>query len=377
MYIKHLKLENFRKFKQFEIEFNKDTNIIIGNNAHGKSTILEAICLITDGYSPWTSDISDIIYSDKLMEHEIAEPYFRIETILCDDSHEGSEIKQTVLSYYHSPEKKKFLINGKATTKNKFFAFTSTNIFSPEQIELLMISPGKRRTFIDRIITRIDPEYHELIVKYERILRQRNAYLKRLSKNYFDTGELNFTDSQLAFWTKEIALKNAEIMQAREKYIEVIGKSAAGVRMKYLPSISANGFISMIAGKDLAAQIENQLNEKLKRDVIVGYTNMGIHRDDWALKTDKDIHRFGSRGEKRLALINVIFSIQGLQKEYLEYFPILLLDDLSSELDDINVTKILTSDYLSKQQVFLTSIRDDENIEKFRDDKSNLINLNE
>jgi DNA replication and repair protein RecF len=125
MYIKHLKLENFRKFKTLEIDFEKDLNIIIGNNAHGKSTILEAICLITDGYSPWTSDISDIIYSEKLIEHEEAEPYFRIEAVL----DEG-----VTLSYYHSAEKKKFLINSKSTTKKRFFAFSSTNIFSTEQI---------------------------------------------------------------------------------------------------------------------------------------------------------------------------------------------------------------------------------------------------
>jgi DNA replication and repair protein RecF len=241
-----------------------------------------------------------------------------------------------------------------------------------------MISPGRRRAFIDRIITRIDPEYKDILTTYEKTLRQRNAYLKRLSKHYFDCGDLDFADTQLAFWTKEIAKRNAEIMQLRERYIDIIGKSTQGVKMKYLPSININsgGFLGMIRVDDLAKQIECQLNEKLKRDIILGYSNLGIHRDDWALKTDKDIHRFGSRGEKRLALINVIFSIQNLHKDYLEYYPILLLDDISSELDDINVVKILSSEYLSKQQVFLTSIREDKNIKGFRKAKNKVIDLN-
>jgi DNA replication and repair protein RecF len=357
MYIKHLKLENFRSFIKKDFEFSDELNIIIGENAVGKSSLLEAIILITDGYSPWTSDLNEIIYNSNLVEETSDDSYFRLEATISNNK------KDTVISYYHSPTKKKFIIDGKATTRKKFFRFTSTNIFSPEQIELLMVSPSKRRDFLNRTIARIDPAYQDTLTNFEKILRQRNAYLKKLSKVFMESGQVLSNDDMLNFWTERFATENAKIVRLRAEYIDRISNSSKNFRVHYKPSLDVSEIASLLSTETLAANIYSQLCDKYKRDIILGYTHLGIHRDDWNIKTDKDIQRFGSRGEKRLALSRMIFEIQETQCKELGFYPIMLLDDISSELDDKNIAQILSSEYLSKQQVFITSIRKDSNIQ--------------
>lgn len=365
MHLKKLSLQNFRRFGNESFDFDDLLNIIIGENAIGKSSILEAIALITDGYSPWTSDLNEIIQREELFEIADSGSFFRIEAIISDMN------KDISLAYFHSKEKKKFIIDGKATSRKKFFRFTSTNIFSPEQIELLMISPSKRREYLNRIISRIDLDYQEQLETFDKVLRQRNAYLKKLSKIFLDTGVLNIEDKLLHYWTYEFAKINARLVKLRSDYIDRISKISDGFVVKYKPSIILEDFAILQSEEKLANDIFEILYDKIKRDIILGYSNLGIHRDDWNIKTNKDIQKFGSRGEKRTALSKMIFEVQELHFNELGYYPILILDDINSELDDKNIETILSKENLSKQQVFITSIRKDENIRKLENNSEN------
>ncbi|HPQ79435.1 MAG TPA: DNA replication and repair protein RecF [Candidatus Dojkabacteria bacterium] len=327
--IKKIKLTNFRKFKKFEIDIEKDIVVLHGDNAVGKSTILEAIYLITNGKSPWA--VSDE-YIKTEQNSDVS--YCRAEITM-----DGDEEK--VYSYYKSPTSRVLKINEKNSPAKKFFEETASTIFNPEKIEILMISPSKRREFLDEILSTLDYEYVETLKDFRKVLTQRNAYLKKLSKQFYEKGAIARNDPQLNFWTKEF-LKYAERIQEMRIVLSKRMKTK-DLKIEYIKS---NGDIAL----------EDALEKSKKRDIATGYTNVGPHRDDWELINGKNIKKYGSRGEKRLSIGKLIFEVQNIMKKELGYYPILLLDDIASELDEKNTAEIFKSEILNKQQTFITII---------------------
>ncbi len=342
--IKSIKLKNFRKFK--ELTLNIESNIIIlhGDNAKGKSSILESIYLITNGISPWASTDEFISYNQE------DDPYMRIEMIIDEDCY----------AFFKDQSKRVFKINNHNTTPKKFFEKTASTIFNPEQIEILMISPSKRRDFIDEAIIISEYEYSSSLKLFRKTLRQRNAYLKRLSKNFYEKGIIARNDPQLNFWTEEFLKLGNAIQEKRSKICNQLCTDS--LKIEYIKS-----------NKEI--YLEDALEESKKRDIATGYTNIGPHRDDWVLKNGSDIKKFGSRGEKRLAIGNLIFKKQEIVSNKIGFYPILLLDDISSELDIINTKKIFDLKNLDKQQTFITIIHKEDIPEKILK-KAQLIDLN-
>jgi DNA replication and repair protein RecF len=310
--IHRLKLTNFRQFKNLELNISEDIVVIHGRNAIGKSTILEAISLITNGVSPWAS-------TDEYINNEQAEGdrYTRIEI----------ETDSNTFSFFKSSTKREFKIDNHTTTPKKFFLNNSSSIFNPEQIEILMISPSKRRAFLDNTIVIIDYEYDTLLKTFNKILRQRNAYLKKLSKKFYEQGIIARNDPQLNFWTNEF-VKISKIIQDK--------------RLELIEELKNNNFSLLYKASNHGLQLEESIENSKKRHIATGYTNIGPHRDDWDLVNGKDIKKFGSRGEKRLAIGQLIFQTQDAIKNHKGEYPILLLDDISSELDVENTKKIFT-----------------------------------
>lgn len=343
--IKRLKITNFRQFKNLELNFEKNIIILHGNNAIGKSTILEAISVITNGYSPWAS-------SDEFIKNEQKDedPYTRIEI----------ETEENIYTYFKSKTKKELKIDGQKTTPKKFYRNNASSIFNPEQIEILMISPSKRRNFLDETIVILDYEYTDILKTFNKVLRQRNAYLKKLSKNFYEKGIIARNDPQLNFWTNEFLSVSKIIQEKRINLIDSLDHKK--FKLEYLKS-----------NKD--TDLEESIEESKKRDIATGYTNIGPHRDDWELINGKNIKKYGSRGEKRLAIGQLIFKIQEEIKKELGSYPTLLLDDISSELDKQNTSLIFDKENLNKQQTFITVINY-EDIPKEILEQSQLIDLN-
>lgn len=326
MKIENIKLSNFRKFNEFEIKIEKDIVVLHGRNAKGKSTILESIMLITNGDSPWAS--SDEYVSNK---QKGKEKYARIEITL-----DGKEY-----AFFRNAAKRVFKIDVHNTTPKKFFQKTASTIFNPEQIEILMISPSKRRNFLDEAIVLMDYDFSDNLKLYAKTLRQRNAYLKKLSKKFYEKGIIARNDTQLNFWTEKLTKLGKEIQEKRVKMCKDL--SSKDLKVEYIKSNE---------DKDLEEAMENSK----KKDIATGYTNVGPHRDDWRLINGSDIKKFGSRGEKRLAIGQLIFNKQELTAKKLNFYPILLLDDIASELDDENTKKVFEKDFLQKQQTFITIV---------------------
>ena len=346
--IRRIKLTNFRKFKDFEIDITKDIVVFHGDNAVGKSTLLEAMYILSNGKSPWA--VSDEYIQT---EQDCDDSYCRVEITI-------KEEEEKIYSYYKSSNRRILKINEKNVPVKKFFEETAATIFNPEKIEILMISPSKRREFLDEIISTLDYEYVETLKQFRKVLKQRNAYLKKLSKQFYEKGIIARNDPQLNFWTKEF-LKEAEKIQ---KMREVLSKrmKTKDLKIEYIKS-----------NNDIA--LEDALENSKKRDIATGYTNVGPHRDDWELINGKNIKKFGSRGEKRLSIGKLIFEVQKIMKKELGYYPILLLDDIASELDKKNTAEIFKPEIVNKQQTFITII-DYKNLPKKVLKNAQLVDLN-
>lgn len=342
--IENIKLSNFRKFKALELPISKPIVILYGDNAKGKSTILEAIYLLTNGESPWASSDEFI---NTLQKEE--EKFARIE--ITTEEHK--------YTFFKDAGRRVFKIDDQNTTPKKFFHSNASTIFNPEQIEILMISPAKRRDFLDEVIIQTDYEYGDTVTQFRKVLRQRNAYLKKLAKRFYEDGVIARNDTQLNFWTNQFTELANIIQQKRLALIEKL--SSEDFRIEYVMSNKAS--------------LVDSIEDAKKKDIVTGCSNIGPQRDDWEIIVEKNIKKFGSRGEKRLAIGNLIFRVQDILKNELGYYPTLLLDDIASELDPQNTHKIFDDKHISKQQTFITII-DYKELPKAIIDQAQLINLN-
>lgn len=335
--IQKLILKNFRKFKDQIFEFNKKIVVLYGHNAQGKSSVLEAIYLANTGRSPWAS-MNEYINID---QHTQA--HTRIEMVEDNKSY----------VYFKDEEKRILKIEGKNVKPMTFFENRSSNIFNPEKIELLMVSPSERRDFLDDTITKYDYEYETLLKDFKKILKQRNAYLKKLSKLFYEKGIIAINDPQLNFWSDHFSLTSSYILQKRIQLTKELSKNEYDVEYRCNVQFDGRKLNNI---EYLKQCIEECLEKSKKRDIATGYTNVGPHRDDWDVSRDKDIRKFGSRGEKRLAIGKLIFETQEIVFDKTSNYPVLLLDDIASELDILNTKKIFDKSLLDKQQTFITVI---------------------
>lgn len=335
--ITKLTLNNFRKFKERKFEFDKNITILYGKNAQGKSSVLEALYLVSSGKSPWTTADEYINTEQKTQIHT------RI-----DIEKDGKSFV-----YFKDESKRIFKIDGKNVRPKTFFTDSSATIFNPEKIELLMISSSQRRNFLDETIMKYDYEYENILKEFRKILRQRNAYLKRLAKLFYERGVIAINDTQLTFWTNKFILTAVPIIQNRVRLSHDLSKM--GYEIKYITDYQIDK--RRIENTEyIKEQLTNALEEGKRKDIATGYTNIGPHRDDWEIHNKVDIKKFGSRGEKRLAIGQLIFQTQEVVKEQTGFYPILLLDDIASELDTENTEKIFEKSILDKQQTFITTI---------------------
>jgi DNA replication and repair protein RecF len=358
--IKSLKLNNFRKFKNLELDFNSNIVVLYGDNAQGKSSILEAIHLLFNGNSPWSGS-DEYVHNnqDGINRHS------RIEML----------IDEEIYAHYKDNNRKVYMVDNHKTTSKKFYSKNTATIFNPEKIDLLMLSPARRRDFIDETISHINYEYPSILKRFKKVLRQRNSYLKKLSKQFYEKGIIARNDPQLNFWTKELSQLSAQIYNARISIIEKFEKD--NFKLEY--SFCKKELTDVPKLKNLI-EIENiliqTLEESKKRDIASGYTNVGPHRDDWNIFTDQDIKKYGSRGQKRVAIGNLIFKAHEIIAQEIGYYPTLLLDDIASELDEENTQEIFDFDILKKQQTFITTV-DPKILPNEIKENAQLLNLNQ
>lgn len=350
MKIKRLKLNNFRQFKEKEIVFEDNMTAFVGPNARGKSTIIEAIYMLSTGLSPWTSDNSAIVRNTENANERIG----RIEADIEVDEREKNIA--LVIKANNGSVIKEYRVNDKSTTRPKFVQNLNTVIFSPDLIDLLMFEPRQRRVFLDSYVSKIDIEYADTLQKYEKAVRQRNKLLKILSKKRSVTES---DKNNLKAWTTQILDYGSLITLKRIQFIERINEVKPKLypnKIAYKPNLEISEFESLGETDYIRNTFKEQLTKSFRKELAIGVTMVGPHRDDWTLEyKGRNLNRFGSRGEKRMAITDLAFKMNNLLIDEFKDEPIILLDDISSELDAKNTARLFTGKIENYQQTILTT----------------------
>lgn len=334
MYINKIILKNYRNYSFQEILLNKDINIFFGDNAQGKTNIIEAIYISSIGKSFRTKRDLDLINIEKKNENTSG-----IEIEFEKKDRKGN-IKINI------NEKKEIYINDVKLNKlSEILGNINIVLFSPDDIKLFKDGPAKRRKALDIMIGQLRPAYIYNLNIYLKTLEQRNNYL-RLIKYEKKTKEfLEILDEKLAEYAEKIFLY-------RKEYIEKIKNKITNIHLKITEEKEKINieFNSDFKNKE---KFLNLLKQERDNDIQKGYTTKGIHRDDYKISiNDKDINIFGSQGQHRTVLLSLKISELNIIHDEIGESPILLLDDFMSELDEQRKKNFLEN--IRNAQVIIT-----------------------
>ncbi len=319
--LKNLKLTNFRNFIKKEFEFSEGINVINAPNASGKTNILEAIFFLATGKSfKARKEIECVKYDEQIARISSNE----LEIVLTQD----------VVGW----PKKRLLVNGVPRRLIDFAGNIKVTLFAPQDLEIVTEGPSLRRNFLDVVLSQADREYRRSLGSYEKGVRQRNRLLLRIR-------EENISRSNLLFWNQLLIKNGNYITQKRQElidYINAVGKC----NLKY----------------DYSAISEGRLEQYKNEEVASATTLVGPHRDDFIfLKNGRDLASFGSRGEQRMEILWLKLAEMAYMEENTGIKPILLLDDIFSELDHGHREIVINA--INNHQVIITSA-DEHNIDK-------------
>ena len=312
MWIKNIKIKNFRNYNQEEINLEKNINIFYGKNAQGKTNIIEAIFLCSLGKSFRAKKDNEMI---KLNEKNA------IVEIEYEKSDRDGKIKIEI------GNKKNIYLNGiKIKKLSELLGNLNIVIFTPDDINILKGGPQNRRRFLDIMISQLRPNYMHILNLYLKTIEQRNKYLRQIKEEHKDENLLEIWDEKLA----EYAVK---IYEYRKEFIEKIIKKI-NIIHKNITNGEEQIELEYITECDNKKKYLQLLKERRKLDIIKGFTTKGIHRDDFVIYINKkEIKIFGSQGQNRTAMLSLILAELDFLFDYIGEYPILLLDDFMSELD--------------------------------------------
>lgn len=323
MIIKSLELMNFRNYEFLELKFSKGTNILYGDNAQGKTNILEAIYLSATTKSHKGSKDRDIINFNAEESH--------IRTYL---DKEGIEYK--VDMHLRKNKSKGIAVDGQKIKKAaELLGLLNVVFFSPEDLNIIKNGPAERRRFVDMELCQLDNFYLYNLNHYNKIVNQRNKLLKDMYFNPQLKETLNIWDSQLvSFGSKIIERRRIFTEQLNEIIYEIHKKLSGGKEelvIQYEPDVEIEDF-------------EAKLRSSQEKDSKLKQTSVGPHRDDFCFIVGNiDIRRFGSQGQQRTAALSLKLSEIELVKKITKDTPVLLLDDVLSELDSNRHNYLLNS----------------------------------
>lgn len=319
MYINKLVLTGYRSYSHLEFTPSHGVNLLLGENAAGKTNILEAMFLCALGRSHRTPRDAELISSGLAGGYVGAQAITRVGT-------------RTIEMKLRSGERKQIFIDrSRCERAAELMGVLNVVMFSPEDLSLVKASPAVRRQFMDMELCQLQPAYYSRAAMYNSVLRQRNALLKEA----FSMGNADF--DMLDTWNAQSARLGAELMHSRRRFVDELSTIAYDMHKRltdgreelfisYKPDVTFDG--------DAEYAIYDALHRSRTEDIHRGFTTRGPHRDDLELKLGSESVRiYGSQGQQRTAALSVKLSELVLMREALGEPPVLLLDDVLSELD--------------------------------------------
>lgn len=340
--VSKLGVQHVRSHERFEIEFAPGVTVITGPNGSGKTTLLESLYIALQGSSFKGSD-GDVLSADK--------PWWKIDIIFDDEQ------KRTVkFDPSRTTGRKQFVIDTKTTyrlpPKNKL----PVVLFEPEDLRLLHGSPARRRQFIDRFISQLNPLYGTALRKYERALRQRNNLLKRF----------NTPTDQLFAWDVALAEHGAYLIEQRIAFTEQINSLLNDAYHEIAQStdeVSVHYSHTFVG--DIKQKLLNELESHIERDRMLGNTSVGPHRHDVIFELNNSpALSVASRGEVRTIVLALKFLEVDIIEQLTDIKPLILLDDVFSELDLARQKSL--SDTIRRHQIVITSTHVLSNTKRFK-----------
>lgn len=332
MYIEKIKLNNFRNYEELELNLNKNINIIYGNNAQGKTNILESIFLSSFGKSFRTNKEKEMIRFGQ--DKSLIDIFFQ-------KKDRDGKIRIEI------GNKKQISLNGiKIKKLSELLGNINIVIFTPDDINILKEGPAKRRRFLDMLIGQLRANYVYSLNMYLKTIEQRNNYLRQIREENKPENMLEIWDEKLAEYGEKIFLYRKDFIDKILNKINEIHKNITGEKEKIK--------IEYISNCEQREEYLKLLKERRKLDIIKGYTTKGIHRDDFIVYiNDNDVSIYGSQGQNRTAVLSLKISELQVVRDEIGEYPILLLDDFMSELDEERRKNFLNN--IRNTQVILTA----------------------
>ena len=345
MYLKHFIAQNYRNLEQLDVDFDPNVNIFIGQNAQGKTNLLEAIYFLALTRSHRTSSDKELIAFGKDFANISGHVY-------------KSQVDVSLRVLLSKKGKKVWINRVEQAKLSKYVGQLNAILFSPEDLDLIKGAPSLRRRFMDQEFGQINAEYLYFAGKYKQVLQQKNNYLKQLASGAaHDTLFLDVLSDQLAGVAAEVIVRRFKFLKFLDHYAQnaytSISSSNEKLKINYRPSvrdITEDDDVEIVYQKLLASFQKNKQMELLKKTTL-----SGPHRDDIEFELDgKDAHLYGSQGQQRTIALSVKLAEIQLVHHLTSEYPLLLLDDVMSELDHSRQSALLNYIH-GKTQTFITT----------------------
>jgi DNA replication and repair protein RecF len=392
MHVDYLSLTNFRNYARLELLLPQQPVVIYGENAQGKTSLLEALSYLATSRSPYTTSDRQLIHW-RMMEDDEPIPFAQLSAEISNRFSPLQKLELTLLldrSTGATRFKKTIKLNGVEKRVMDVVGLLSVVLFLPQDLALIEGSPGERRRFMDVTLSQVERAYLNAITTYEKVLPQRNALLRQIA-------ERRASPKELAYWDEQLAQNGAVIIAQRQQFLRELEALAqknhdalTGNRelltLQYQPSFapSANGTGQRsfdVFGLDLNRQLDadaitpqfmGQLQQEQRDSIYRGMTLSGPHRDELRLFINgRDCGLYGSRGQARTAVLSLKLAELDWMHQRIGEWPLLLLDEVIAELDSrrrafllerlsgqaqtlLTTTEldIFTQDFLSRARVF-------------------------
>ena len=312
MYIKELTLSNYRNYETAHLELDQGINIFKGNNAQGKTNVVESIYLCATARSHRTHQEKEVIKWGEDASHI----HMVIQKKTIDD----------MIDFHLTPKGKAVAINKVPIGKlGDLFGILTVVMFSPEDLQLIKKSPKERRRFIDIELCQIDKLYYYSLKQYHKVLKQRNNTLKQFNRYNQDADFLEIWDMQLTEYATAVIDKRAEFIKKLAAVAKQIHADISGgkelLEVVYEPNVTSEAYAE-------------KLCRYRDKDIFTHSTSVGPHRDDLKfLVNEMDVRSYGSQGQQRTVVLSLKLAELSLMRDVLGEAPVLLLDDVLSELD--------------------------------------------
>ncbi|MBB5174787.1 DNA replication/repair protein RecF [Texcoconibacillus texcoconensis] len=343
MHIEQLTYENYRNYAKTDLTFDHNVNVIIGENAQGKTNLLEAIYVLAMTKSHRTAKDKELIRWE--------EPFAKIQ---------GQIKKRTGplhLEVVFSSQGKKVKLNRLEQERiSQYIGALNIVMFAPEDLRLVKGSPKERRRFIDMEMGQISPIYLYHLSQYHKILKQRNRLLKDAYSKSFDDAMLDVLTAQLIPEAAQVIRKRYDFLNKLQVWAndihEQISRGLEHLKIEYVPSAEVSNSMNL---STLEEKLQEQFNSVIDQEKRRATTLVGPHRDDLRfIVNDKNVQTYGSQGQQRTVALSLKLAEIELIHEQVKEYPILLLDDVLSELDDHRQSHLLST-IQGKVQTFVTT----------------------